>query len=91
MRHNQKDLEIEGTILEISATQNATVYPQLYQDTSDELRRLLVRKMGDEVEADEIAQYAFVRLRHLRHNRDVDNLRSYLFNMAVRLVINMLR
>ena len=42
--------EIEGLILEMTASgvgiTNAEI-TQLYQDTSDELRRLLVRKLGE--------------------------------------------
>lgn len=93
MRRNQEDLdrEIEGVILEISAAGNTVEFTQLYQDTSDELRRLLVRKMGNKEEAEEIAQDAYLKLCRLKHNRDIGNLRSYLFNMAVRLAINVLR
>ena len=93
MRRNNEDLdrEIEGIILEISAAENTAEFTQLYQDTSDELRRLLVRKMGNKEEAEEIAQDAYLKLCRLKHNRDIGNLRSYLFNMAVRLAINVLR
>ena len=93
VRRNQEDLdrEIEGIILEISAAENTAEFTQLYQDTSDELRRLLVRKMGNKEEAEEIAQDAYLKLCRLKHNRDIGNLRSYLFNMAVRLAINVLR
>jgi|TARA_B110000977_G_scaffold86066_1_gene114694 RNA polymerase sigma factor (sigma-70 family) len=93
VRRNKQDLdrEIEGIILEISAAENPAEFTQLYQDTSDELRRLLVRKMGNKEEAEEIAQDAYLKLCRLKHNRDIGNLRSYLFNMAVRLAINVLR
>ncbi len=93
MRRNQEDLdrEIEGIILEMSTAGNPAEFTQLYQDTSDELRRLLVRKMGNKEEAEEIAQDAYLKLCRLKHNRDIGNLRSYLFNMAVRLAINVLR
>lgn len=93
MRRNREDLdrEIEERILDISAAENTAEYNQLYQDTSDELRRLLVRKMGNKEQADMIAQDAYLKLCRLKHNRDIGNLRSYLFNMAVRLAINVLR
>jgi len=66
---------------------------QLYQDTSEELRRLLVRKLGNHQEADEIAQDAYLKLYRLRRDdrTDIRDLRKYLFTMAVHLALNVLR
>jgi RNA polymerase sigma-70 factor (ECF subfamily) len=47
--------------------------------------------MGDKEQADEIAQNTYKKLCRLKHNRDIGDLRNYLFNMAVRLAINVLR
>jgi RNA polymerase sigma-70 factor (ECF subfamily) len=66
---------------------------QLYQDTSDELRRLLVRKLGNHQEADEIAQDAYLKLCRIRRDdkTDIRDLRKYLFTMSVHLALNVLR
>ena len=77
--------------MQMIAERNAPEIKQLYQDISDELRHLLVRKMGDKEQADEIAQNTYQKLCRLKHNRDIGDLRNYLFNMAVRLAINVLR
>lgn len=92
-RRNQQDLDrkIGELILDMTAVRNTPEVTRLYQDTSDELRRLLVRKVGNQEQANEIAQDAYLKLCRLRYNRDIRDLRSYLFNMAVRLAINVLR
>jgi RNA polymerase sigma factor (sigma-70 family) len=64
---------------------------QLYQHTSDELRRLLVRKLGNREEAEEIAHDAYLKLCRIQHNTDIRDLRKYLFTMAFRLALNVLR
>jgi RNA polymerase sigma factor (sigma-70 family) len=64
---------------------------QLYQDTSDELRRLLVRKLGNKHEAEEIAHDAYLKLCRIEHKEDIRDLRRYLFTMSVRLALNVLR
>ena len=65
-------LELERLILEMTAAgagiTNAEI-TQLYQDTSDELRRLLVRKLGDEEGAEALAQDAYLKLIRIKHNR----------------------
>ena len=64
---------------------------ELYKDTSDELRRLLVRKLGNPQEAEEIAHDAYLKLCHIEHREDIRDLRKYLFTMSVRLALNVLR
>ena len=64
---------------------------QLYQDTSDELRRLLVHKLGNQQEAEEIAHDAYLKLCRIEHRSDIRDLRKYLFTMSVRLALNVLR
>lgn len=89
-----ESLEIERLILEMTAAGAGITkaeIAQLYQDTSDELRRLLVRKLGDEEGAEALAQDAYLKLIRIKHNQDVGNLRRYLFSMAVRLALNVLR
>ena len=86
--------ELERLILEMTAAGagiTSAEITQLYQDTSDELRRLLVRKLGDEASAEALAQDAYHKLIRIKHNQDVGNLRRYLFSMAVRLALNVLR
>ena len=89
-----ENLELERLILEMTSAgagiTNAEI-TQLYQDTSDELRRLLVRKLGDEEGAEALAHDAYMKLIRIKHNQDVGNLRRYLFSMAVRLALNVLR
>ena len=54
-------LEIEGLILDMTAAGAGITraeIDQLYKDTSNELRRLLVRKLGDEEGAEALAQDA---------------------------------
>lgn len=91
---DHENLELERLILEMTAAgagiTNAEI-TQLYQDTSDELRRLLVRKLGDEEGAEALAHDAYMKLIRIKHNQDVGNLRRYLFSMAVRLALNVLR
>ena len=87
-------LELERLILEMTAAGAGITdaeITQLYQDTSDELRRLLVRKLGDEKSAEALAQDAYLKLFRIKHNQDVGDLRRYLFSMAVRLALNVLR
>ena len=88
MRNIKEDLEVQ--IEGINGKGISDERTNLYRDISDELRRLLVSKMDNKDVAEEIAQHAFQRLCRLKHNRDDGNLRSYLFNMAVRLAINVL-
>jgi len=87
-------LEIEGLILDMTAAGAGITQAeidQLYKDTSNELRRLLVRKLGDEEGAEALAQDAYLKLLRIKHNQDVGDLRHYLFSMAVRLALNVLR
>ena len=87
-------LEIEGLILDMTAAGAGITeaeIEQLYKDTSNELRRLLVRKLGDEEGAEALAQDAYLKLLRIKHNQDVGDLRHYLFSMAVRLALNVLR
>ena len=87
-------LEIEGLILDMTAAGAGITraeIDQLYKDTSNELRRLLVRKLGDEEGAEALAQDAYLKLLRIKHNQDVGDLRHYLFSMAVRLALNVLR
>lgn len=89
-----ENLELGRLILEMTAAGagiTSAEINQLYQDTSDELRRLLVRKLGDEEGAEALAQDAYLKLIRIKHNQDVGNLRRYLFSMAVRLALNVLR
>ena len=86
-------LEIEGLILDMTAAGAGITQAevdQLYKDTSNELRRLLVRKLGDEEGAEALAQDAYLKLLRIKHNQDVGDLRHYLFSMAVRLALNVL-
>lgn len=64
---------------------------RLYEDTSDELRRMLVRKLHDEHEAQEVAHDAFLKLCQMEHRGDIRDLRKYLFSMSFRLALNVLR
>ncbi|ETN92646.1 RNA polymerase sigma factor [Gammaproteobacteria bacterium MOLA455] len=87
-------LEIEELILNMTAAGagiTQTEIDQLYKDTSNELRRLLVRKLGDKEGAEALAQDAYLKLLRIKHNQDVGDLRHYLFSMAVRLALNVLR
>ena len=89
-----ENLELERLILEMTAAGAGITHEeidQLYQDTSDELRRLLVRKLGDEEGAEALAHDAYLKLIRIKHNQDVGDLRCYLFSMAVRLALNVLR
>jgi len=57
-------LELEELILDMTAAGSGITTAeinQLYKDTSDELRRLLVRKLGDEEAADSLAQDAYLK------------------------------
>lgn len=75
----------------MTTERNAPEVTQLYQEISEELRQLLVRKMGNTRQADEIAQNTYLKLCRLKHSRDISNLRGYLFNMAVGIAINHLQ
>lgn len=64
---------------------------QLYQETSEELRRLLERKLGNQHEAEEIAHDAYLKLCQIGHTDEIQDLRKYLFTMSIRLALNVLR
>lgn len=64
---------------------------QLYQETSEELRRLLERKLGNHHEAEEIAHDAYLKLCRIEHTNEIRDLRKYLFSMSIRLALNVLR
>ena len=64
---------------------------QLYDETSDELRRLLRGKLGNAQEADEVAQDAYLRLYQNNRRKEIRDPRKYLFTTALRLALNVLR
>ena len=64
---------------------------KLYDDASPELRRLLLRKLDNREEAEEIAQDAFAKLLELVEREEIKDLRKYFFTMANRLALNALR
>ncbi|HKT77645.1 MAG TPA: sigma-70 family RNA polymerase sigma factor [Sphingobium sp.] len=55
-----------------------------------ELRRLLVARVGDPVEAEDLLQELWLRVRE-RPDGPIDNGRAYLFRMAQNLVVDRLR
>ena len=64
---------------------------QLYEDTSEELQRLLERKLGNRQEAEEIAHDAYLKLCQMDDREEIRDLRKYLFTMSVRMAFNVLR
>ena len=64
---------------------------ELYGDASPELRRLLARKLGNNEEAEEIAQDAFEKLLRLDGGEDIEDLRRFFFTMANRMAVDVLR
>ncbi|XOV85823.1 MAG: RNA polymerase sigma factor [Pseudomonadota bacterium] len=64
---------------------------QLYRESSPELLAVLQRKLGNRMEAEEVAQDAFEKLCDLSNYDDVEDLRRYFFTMANRLALNLLR
>ena len=76
--------------MQMTAASNTPEVTQLYQDTAEELRQFLLRKIGDAQQADEIAQDCYTKLCRLNHYRDIGSQRRYLFNLAVRLAVNTL-
>ena len=75
----------------ITAERKAPEVTQLYQDITDELRSLLLCKTENKEQADEIAQQTYLKLCRLKYQRDIQDLRGYLSNIALRLAINLLR
>ena len=75
----------------MSENQQQAEIIQLYQDTSEELRRLLERKLGNSQEAEEIAHDAYLKLCRIEHKKEIRDLRKYLFTMSIRLALNVLR
>ncbi len=75
----------------MTAERNAPEVTQLYRDISNELRSLLLRKTGNTEQAEDIAQQTFLKLCRLKYHRDIQDLRRYLSNIALRLAINLLR
>ncbi|MDE0348174.1 MAG: RNA polymerase sigma factor [Gammaproteobacteria bacterium] len=63
----------------------------LYRDVSPELHRLLVRKLGNSGEAEEIAHDAFEKLLRLDGREDIADLRRFFFTMANRMALDVLR
>jgi len=64
---------------------------QLYRESSPELLAVLQRKLGNRMEAEEVAQDAFEKLCDLSNYDDIEDLRRYFFTMANRLALNLLR
>lgn len=64
---------------------------RLYDEASVEVRRVLFRKLGNQQEADEIAQDAFEKLCRLSNRGEIRDIRKYYFTMANRLALNALR
>jgi RNA polymerase sigma-70 factor (ECF subfamily) len=75
----------------ITAERNAPEVTQLYQEITDELRSLLLCKTENKEQADDIAQQTYLKLCRLKYHRDIQDLRGYLSNIALRLAINLLR
>lgn len=63
----------------------------LYREVSPELHRLLVGKLGNSEEAEEIAHDAFEKLLRLDGREDIANLRRFFFTMANRMALDVLR
>jgi RNA polymerase sigma factor (sigma-70 family) len=75
----------------MTAERNAPEVTKLYRDIANELRSLLLRKTGNTDQADDIAQQTFLKFCRLKYYRDIQDLRGYLSNIALRLAINLLR
>ena len=77
--------------MHITQNQQQAELIELYHDTSEELQRLLIRKLGNRQEAEEIAHDAYLKLCRMEHKEEIRDLRKYLFSMSVRLALNVLR
>ena len=75
----------------MTAETNAPEVTKLYRGIFCELRSLLLSKIVNTVQADDIALQTFLKLRWFKYHRDIQDLRRYLSNIALRLVINLLR
>lgn len=75
--------------MHVNADQDADV-ETLYGLHRAELRRLLLARVGDPVEAEDLLQELWLRARQ-RPAGPVDNGRAYLFRMAQNLVVDRLR
>ena len=62
-----------------------------YDHASPDLKRLLVRRLGDGDEAQEVAQDAFEKLLRQAEREDIKDLRRFFFTMANRLALDVLR
>ena len=62
-----------------------------YDHASPDLKRLLVRRLGDGEEAQEVAQDAFEKLLRQAEREDIKDLRRFFFTMANRLALDVLR
>lgn len=63
----------------------------LYREVSPELHRLLVGKLGNSEEAEEVAHDAFEKLLRLDGRTDIADLRRFFFTMANRMALDVLR
>ena len=64
---------------------------RLYDDASLDLHRLLERKLGNPQEAEEVAQDALEKLCRQAERENIIDLRKFLFTVANRLALNVLR
>ena len=64
---------------------------RLYEDSSSELRRVLFRRLGNEHEADEVAQDAFLKIHQFATRDEIEDLRKFLFTMATHMALNIIR
>lgn len=86
---DDRDAAVAG--LQASPGAHSEIVRQLFQDHNRSLLAFLVRKLGSEAEAHEIAQEAYVRLLQLERPEAISFLRAYLFRIAGNLAVDRLR
>lgn len=69
----------------------SSLIERLFRDHGKSLRRFLVRRLGNEAEAEEIAQEALLRLHQLDDHAELDDARAFLFQVASNMAIDQLR
>ncbi len=66
-------------------------YNKAVDDYADSLFRFIVKNIGDEEQAKDIVQDAFLRLWNKRHDVSTEKTKSYLFTTAYHVLIDVLR
>lgn len=89
--HDQEPARPLTTLACVEDTPHAQALSQLFEQHNRTLVNFLVARLGNESEAKEVAQEAYVRLLQLHEPGAVSFLRAYLFRVAANIALDRIR